>query len=106
MYVLLYSIGTMHLMLTHDVLADVQQSSYWLTWFSTRGFSTVLDLAAIISLLWTWMRTKVFGRTPRQIREWTKPQPYDFPCQIANWSILPPCNAPSDVLMVSSAVCS
>lgn len=73
----------------------VQQSSYWLTFLSTRGFGTVLDLAAVVSLLWTWLRTKAFGRTPRQIREWTKPQDFDYPCQTANACV--PCGLSRDV---------
>lgn len=47
----------------------VIQSSYWLTVFSLRGASALFDLAQFISLLYVWFKTKIFGRTPREIRE-------------------------------------
>ena len=43
-----------------------------------RGFAAVFDLAQVIGLLYIWMRTKLFGRTPREIREATKPQDFDY----------------------------
>lgn len=45
------------------------QSSYWLTIFPLRGASALFDLAQLISLFLVWFRTKLFGRTPREIRE-------------------------------------
>jgi len=41
----------------------------WLTVFPLRGASALFDLAQIISLLMVWFRTRMFGRTPREIRE-------------------------------------
>ncbi|GAA5846360.1 hypothetical protein JCM5353_005262 [Sporobolomyces roseus] len=60
------------------------QSNYWLTVFPLRGASALFDLAQIISLLMVWFRTRMFGRTPREIREWTKPPVFDFPVYYSN----------------------
>jgi hypothetical protein len=83
------------------------QSSYWLTIFPLRGASAVFDMAQLVSLLIVWFRTKLFGRTPREIREvsrplpdrarqrsltsgllpfsqWTKPPEFDFPVYYSN----------------------
>ncbi|GAA5908026.1 hypothetical protein JCM5296_004359 [Sporobolomyces johnsonii] len=60
------------------------QSNYWLTVFPLRGASALFDLAQIISLLLVWFRTRAFGRTPREIREWTKPPIFDFPVYYSN----------------------
>lgn len=45
------------------------QSTYWLTVFPLRGSSAIFDLAQVVSLLIVWVRTRLFGRTPREIRE-------------------------------------
>ncbi|GAA6058859.1 hypothetical protein JCM10212_002803 [Sporobolomyces blumeae] len=60
------------------------QSNYWLTVFPLRGASSLFDLAQIVSLLLVWFRTRMFGRTPREIREWTKPPVFDFPVYYSN----------------------
>lgn len=62
----------------------LQQSNYWLTWFPLRGFISVLDLVQIMSLLLVFIRTKIWGRTPREIREWTKPPEFDYSVYSAN----------------------
>lgn len=62
----------------------LQQSNYWLTWFPLRGFTSVLDLVQIMSLLLVFIRTKIWGRTPREIREWTKPPEFDYSVYSAN----------------------
>lgn len=62
----------------------VVQSTYWLTVFPLRGFSAIFDLAQAISLLYVWVRAKLFGRTPREIRNWTKPPNFDYPVYFAN----------------------
>lgn len=56
----------------------LDQSSYWLTWLPLRAYSAVFDLAQIVNLIWVWGRTRIFGRTPREIREWTKPPGFDY----------------------------
>lgn len=82
----------------------VLQSTYWLTVFPLRGSSALFDLAQIVSLVLVWFRTKLFGRTPREIREvrtflfvereveelirlvpqWTKPPTFDYAVYFSN----------------------
>ncbi|GAA6005269.1 uncharacterized protein JCM10292_005362 [Rhodotorula paludigena] len=64
------------------------QSNYWLTVFPLRGASACFDLAQIISLLLVWVKTHFFGRTPREIREATKPPFFDFPVYYSNSLLL------------------
>jgi hypothetical protein len=63
---------------------------------SLRGFLVIFDLAQIINVVWISFKTRfvdgfylqndsvlicfrsVFGRTPRDIREWTKPPDFQF----------------------------
>ncbi|KAJ7828540.1 hypothetical protein B0H14DRAFT_3088215 [Mycena olivaceomarginata] len=56
----------------------IDQSSYWLTFFPLRGFLVLFDLAQIINLVWLSFKTRVFGRTPRDIREWTQPPEFQY----------------------------
>ncbi|KAH7883216.1 hypothetical protein F5I97DRAFT_1980176 [Phlebopus sp. FC_14] len=60
------------------------QSSYWLTFFPLRGFLVIFDLAQILNLVWTSFKTHVFGRTPRDIREWTQPPEFEFAIYYSN----------------------
>jgi hypothetical protein len=64
--------------------------------YSLRGFLVIFDLAQILNLLWTSFKTQfvyfcyylgnhvliphssVFGRTPRDIREWTQPPEFEY----------------------------
>ncbi|KAF8526059.1 DUF221-domain-containing protein [Hysterangium stoloniferum] len=62
----------------------INQSSYWLTFFPLRGFLVVFDLAQIIKLVWTSIRTRLFGRTPRDIREWTQPPDFEYAVYYVN----------------------
>jgi len=62
----------------------IDQTSYWLTFFPLRGFLVVFDLAQIINLLWLSFKTRVFGRTPRDIREWTKPPDFQYAVYYSN----------------------
>ncbi|KAF8342679.1 uncharacterized protein EI90DRAFT_2964439 [Cantharellus anzutake] len=56
----------------------IQQSAYWLTFFPLRGFLAFFDLAQLLNLVWITLKTRMFGRTPRDIREWTQPQVFEF----------------------------
>ncbi|KAM0747717.1 DUF221-domain-containing protein [Meredithblackwellia eburnea MCA 4105] len=72
-----------------SVPANVQstwiiQSTYWLTVFPLRGASALFDLAQVVSLLFVWGKTKLFGRTPREIREWTTPPMFDYAVYYSN----------------------
>jgi hypothetical protein len=62
----------------------INQSSYWLTFFPLRGFLAVFDLAQIINLVWISFKTHVFGRTPRDIREWTQPPEFQYAIYYTN----------------------
>jgi hypothetical protein len=62
----------------------VSQSSYWLTFFPLRGFLVIFDLAQLLHLSWTWIRTRLFGRTPRDIREWTQPPNFEYAIYYSN----------------------
>ncbi|GAA6054811.1 hypothetical protein JCM3770_007446 [Rhodotorula araucariae] len=64
------------------------QSNYWLTVFPLRGASACFDLAQIVSLFLVWSKTHMFGRTPREIREATKPPFFDFPVYYSNSLLL------------------
>lgn len=60
------------------------QSNYWLTIMPLRGASACFDLAQLLSLTIIWVKTRLFGRTPREIREATKPPYFDFPVYYSN----------------------
>ncbi|CAA7260544.1 unnamed protein product [Cyclocybe aegerita] len=62
----------------------INQASYWLTFFPLRGFLVVFDLAQIINLVWLSFKTHVFGRTPRDIREWTQPPEFQYAIYYSN----------------------
>ncbi|KAF4620776.1 hypothetical protein D9613_000857 [Agrocybe pediades] len=62
----------------------INQASYWLTYFPLRGFLAIFDLAQIINLVWLSFKTHVFGRTPRDIREWTKPPDFQYAIYYSN----------------------
>ncbi|TIA90237.1 hypothetical protein E3P81_02563 [Wallemia ichthyophaga] len=58
--------------------AYVSQASFWLKWFPMRGFLVFFDLAQLTNLIFIFIRTHVFGRTPRDIKEWTSPPPFEY----------------------------
>ncbi|EIW54410.1 DUF221-domain-containing protein [Trametes versicolor FP-101664 SS1] len=62
----------------------IEQASYWLTYFPLRGFLVVFDLAQIINLFVIFIKTHLFGRTPREIREWTQPPDFQYAIYFAN----------------------
>ncbi|KAJ2917772.1 hypothetical protein MD484_g2683, partial [Candolleomyces efflorescens] len=62
----------------------INQASFWLTYFPLRGFLVIFDLAQIINLVWLSFKTHVFGRTPREIREWTKPPIFQYAIYYSN----------------------
>ncbi|KAL0072477.1 hypothetical protein AAF712_000240 [Marasmius tenuissimus] len=51
---------------------------------SLRGFLVVFDLAQIINLVWIFIKTRLFGRTPRDIREWTQPPEFQYAIYYTN----------------------
>ncbi|KAI0369019.1 DUF221-domain-containing protein [Pilatotrama ljubarskyi] len=62
----------------------IEQSSYWLTYFPLRGFLVLFDLAQIINLAVIFVKTHLFGRTPREIREWTQPPEFQYAIYYSN----------------------
>lgn len=44
----------------------------------------VFDLAQLVHLVWISVKTRLWGRTPRDTRDWTQPQPFDYPVYYAN----------------------
>ncbi|KAF9243161.1 hypothetical protein BU15DRAFT_86554 [Melanogaster broomeanus] len=70
----------------------ISQASYWLTFFPCTealckvsvAFLVIFDLAQILNLLWTSFKTHVFGRTPRDIREWTQPPEFQYAIYYSN----------------------
>lgn len=80
----------------HDILENIHtlpdkinrtyidQSSYWLTYFPLRGFLVIFDLAQIVHLVWIFIKKRLFGRTPREIREWTQPPEFEYSVYYSN----------------------
>jgi len=64
--------------------AYIDQSPYWLTYFPFRGFLAIFDLAQIINLVWITIKKNLFGRTPREIREWTQPPEFEYAVYYSN----------------------
>ncbi|KAF8891775.1 DUF221-domain-containing protein [Infundibulicybe gibba] len=62
----------------------INQASYWLKWFPLRGFLVIFDLAQIVNLVWISFKTRIFGRTPRDIRDWTKPPEFEYAIYYSN----------------------
>lgn len=62
----------------------INQASYWLTFFPLRGFLAIFDLAQILNLVWISFKTRAFGRTPRDIREWTQPPEFEYAIYYSN----------------------
>ncbi|KAF7964597.1 hypothetical protein HWV62_5091 [Athelia sp. TMB] len=62
----------------------IDQASYWLTYFPLRGFLVFFDLAQILNVVWTSLKKRLFGRTPRDIREWTKPADFEYAIYYTN----------------------
>lgn len=63
----------------------LNQSNYWLTWLPLRGYLAVFDLAQVIKLMLVWIQKVFFGRTPRDVREYTKPPVFDYWIYYANF---------------------
>ncbi|KAK0460943.1 DUF221-domain-containing protein [Desarmillaria tabescens] len=82
----------------------INQSSYWLQYFFLRYFTVLIfDLAQALNFVWIsfktqyghflllanvraphFLRCSVFGRTPRDIREWTQPPEFEYALYYAN----------------------
>ncbi|CAO1617447.1 unnamed protein product [Parajaminaea phylloscopi] len=66
----------------------LNMSNYWLTWIPLRIFVIMFDVSQTIKLLYTWVLSAFLGRTPRDIREFTKPPSFDYAIYYANFLFL------------------
>lgn len=53
-------------------------SNYWLTWLPLRGFLIFFELIQLIKLTLVSVRRFLFSYTPRDIRDLTKPPPFEY----------------------------
>ncbi|KDN52353.1 DUF221-domain-containing protein [Tilletiaria anomala UBC 951] len=58
--------------------------NYWLTWLPFRGYMIIFDLAQVIKLLLVWVQKGFFGRTPRDVRELTRPPFFEYSIYYSN----------------------
>ncbi|KAG8911760.1 hypothetical protein FRC01_005537 [Tulasnella sp. 417] len=65
-------------------LTFVQESNFWLTYLCLRGCLAVFDLAQPVNVVWMSIKIRLFGRTPRDIREWTQPPSFGFAVHFSN----------------------
>ncbi|CAA7260523.1 unnamed protein product [Cyclocybe aegerita] len=63
----------------------VEQSSFWLKWFPMRGFLIIFDLAQLFSIVWVNIKMNMFGLTPRELRERTKPPTFKYSIHYSNF---------------------
>ncbi|EJD08059.1 DUF221-domain-containing protein [Fomitiporia mediterranea MF3/22] len=56
----------------------IDQANYWITYFLLRGFIAVFDLIQGLRLMTIWFKKRILGRTPRDIRELSKPPRFDY----------------------------
>lgn len=63
----------------------LNMSNYWLTWLPLRLWMSTFDLSQGIKLLWVWVQKSFFGRTPRDVREYTKPVTFEYSIYYANF---------------------
>lgn len=66
----------------------VQQSTYWLTVFPLRGFLAIFEIAQLIKLGLLSIQKLLFAKTPRDIKEKTKPPYFDYDIVLTNFLFL------------------
>lgn len=59
-------------------------SNYWLTWLPLRGFLIFFELIQLIKLALVSVRRFMFSYTPRDIRDLTKPPPFEYSIVVVN----------------------
>lgn len=62
----------------------LNMSNYWLTWIPLRGYLALFDLAQVVKLLLVWFQKGFLGRTPRDVREYTKPPDFQYAIYYGN----------------------
>ncbi|KAI8334465.1 hypothetical protein BD560DRAFT_340662, partial [Blakeslea trispora] len=58
-------------------LSDV--STYWVNYVSLKGLGIIVDLAQVVVLLRVTVRKLFTQPSPRQLQEFTRPSPFDYP---------------------------
>ena len=53
-------------------------SPFWATYLLQRNLGAAMDLSQLINLVWIWARKTFFSPTPRELIEWTAPQPFHY----------------------------
>ncbi|KAJ9101756.1 hypothetical protein QFC21_003095 [Naganishia friedmannii] len=66
----------------------VQQSTYWLTVFPLRGFLVIFEIVQLIKLLLLSVQRLLFAKTPRDIKEYTKPPFFEYAIVLTNMLFL------------------
>lgn len=63
---------------TQTVYAVFRVSRFWIMYLLQRNLGAVLDLIQFVTLFMRWYSRKFLSPTPREMIEWTAPQPMDF----------------------------
>ncbi|KIW08492.1 uncharacterized protein PV09_01387 [Verruconis gallopava] len=53
-------------------------SPFWITWLLQRNLGAAIDLAQIVNLGWGSFARRFLSPTPRQLIQYTAPQPFDY----------------------------
>ncbi|PWN22893.1 DUF221-domain-containing protein [Microstroma glucosiphilum] len=62
----------------------LNMANYWLTWVALRLFVITFDMSQALKLILTWIQSAFLGRTPRDIRHFTKPPAFEYSVYYAN----------------------
>jgi hypothetical protein len=87
----------------------LNMSNYWLTWIPLRFYLAIFDLAQVLKLLLVWFQKGFLGRTPRDVREYTKPPHFEYSIYYANLlflfavGLLYACLAPLVIIFTAAA---
>ncbi|KAK6333260.1 hypothetical protein TWF718_011080 [Orbilia javanica] len=63
---------------TQTIYAFFRVSRFWIMYLLQRNLGAVLDLIQFVTLFMRWYSRKFLSPTPREMIEWSAPQPMDF----------------------------
>ncbi|KAF3936207.1 hypothetical protein ABW19_dt0204083 [Dactylella cylindrospora] len=63
---------------TQSIAAVFNVSRFWIMYLLQRNLGALLDLIQFVTLFWRWYSRKFLSPTPREMIEWSAPQPMDF----------------------------
>ncbi|KAF3285934.1 hypothetical protein TWF970_009502 [Orbilia oligospora] len=63
---------------TQTIYSVFQVSRFWIMYLLQRNLGAVLDLIQFVTLFMRWYSRKFLSPTPREMIEWSAPQPMDF----------------------------